>query len=265
MLLERGADYRPPVQIEKPIYWAAEGKPALLTLLLDHEDATGQLGKPADYDAAFGRAADEGRLENARILLQRRDIRLTAEVKYGQTALQLAAKAGHAELIKLLVEHGVLKERGAQVETAFLAAASSGHLEVLKTLRTLGKADVNARDDEGRTALYHAASARGEKKRGQRQGHAHASPRRGRGPEPREPRWRTAAPSRAFQPRGHHGAAARARGRPEHPRLRLDAPQQGHPVQQPRGRGAAAPHARRRRREAGGRARVRAVGRRAQG
>ena len=159
-LLERGADYSPPVQVEKPIYWAAEGETSLMNLLLDHEDATGTFCKPADYDAAFGLAADKGQLANARILLDRRDIRLTAEVKYGQTALQLAAKAGHMELVRLLIDHGALKERRAEADSALLDTASGGHLEVLKVLRTRSKADVNAQDGQGRTALYHAASAR---------------------------------------------------------------------------------------------------------
>ena len=161
ILLDRGAEPCPPsLSIAKPIFWAAEGKVSMVKLLLDHEDARGIYCKPSDYDGAFGLAAEKGRLDVAQLLLARRDIRLTAAVSYGQTALQLASKNGHVDIVKLLIDEGALNGQQGVADSSFLDATSTGHFETAKVLCKFGGADVNAKSDYGRTALYSVVALR---------------------------------------------------------------------------------------------------------
>ena len=162
LLLERGASLSPPANVAKPLYWAANGQASIVAVLLDHEDATSSFGKPADYDAAFGQAAAGGHIEIVGMLLKRRNIRVNCEVKYGQTALQLAAKEGHTDMVELLIRYGALQERHAQANEALIDAASGGKLAMVKILLGKGMADVNAQKEDGRTALCNAAALRDE-------------------------------------------------------------------------------------------------------
>ena len=157
-LLAQGASADPPIALAKPLYWAAaDGHLTIVSRLLNHEDMTGNFYKPKDYDEALGAAADGGYFDIAKTLLVRRDVRLDCEVHYGQTALQLAAKNGHAKVVDLLLEYGALRQQPTQAVSAFVSAASGGHLETLKILCEKGGTDVNSQSEDGRTALYYAA------------------------------------------------------------------------------------------------------------
>ena len=79
-------------------------------------------------------------------ILNKGKVDINAKNKDGETALMLASSEGHLEMVKLLVENG------ANYTNALRLASREGHLEVVKYLIEKG-ADVNAKDNEGKTAL----------------------------------------------------------------------------------------------------------------
>nr|XP_014289238.1 ankyrin-3-like [Halyomorpha halys] len=106
-------------------------------------------------------AALNGNLEIILMLL-RKDRRLGSSVNSNEeTALFLAAREGHTEVVSLLLQYGVdglrpdLKER-----TALHRTAIRGHLEIVKLLRQ-HRANTEKEDNWGFTALIYAASWRG--------------------------------------------------------------------------------------------------------
>ena len=73
------------------------------------------------------------------------------------TPLHLAAMQGHVEVVRLLCDRGADVE--ARRESGYRPlhyAAEDGHLSVVKELIEVRNADVNARTDNGRTALMNA-------------------------------------------------------------------------------------------------------------
>jgi len=161
-LLSRGATPNPPVQIMKPLYWAASGgHEAVCQLLLDHEDQTGLMSKPADIQAAFDQAANEGKLAVMR-LLYKRGAALNRKNKYGQDPLQTAAQKGYIEVVEFLINEGHLKENHTEAGQAFIAAASAGHWDILKIISSEGKIDINCQDGQGLTALCHSAGLKNQ-------------------------------------------------------------------------------------------------------
>ena len=73
-----------------------------------------------------------------------------------QTGLFYAARWGHGEVIKLLLDFGVPVDAPAGADTALMIAAAWGHAEVVELLRSRG-ADVRARGDRGNNLLLAAA------------------------------------------------------------------------------------------------------------
>lgn len=157
-LLERGANPTPALPIMKPLYWAASsGNEAVCRLLLDHEDKTGETLNPTDYQSAFTAAAKEGKFQVMRLISSRREVSLNDKNSYGETPLHSAAKNGHAEIVKFLLDGGVLETNNTQGNQAFISAASKGSLEIMKLIYSKGKTDINIQDDQGRTPLCTAA------------------------------------------------------------------------------------------------------------
>lgn len=75
----------------------------------------------------------------------------------GWTALRAAAWGGHTQVVEQLLEHGAIVDCADwDQRTALRAAAWGGHEDIVKALLQHG-ADVNRTDDEGRTALIAAA------------------------------------------------------------------------------------------------------------
>ncbi|XP_066593655.1 ankyrin repeat domain-containing protein 50-like isoform X2 [Prorops nasuta] len=75
----------------------------------------------------------------------------------GWTALRAAAWGGHTQVVEQLLEHGAMVDCADwDQRTALRAAAWGGHEDIVKALLQHG-ADVNRTDDEGRTALIAAA------------------------------------------------------------------------------------------------------------
>ena len=159
--LEKGADPNPPTaKIRKPLYWAAgEGHEAICRLILDNEDETGLLLKPADYQAGFNQAVEKGSISIVKLLWSRREVSLIGKNQYDSTPLQSAASKGHTDIVKFLIDQGALIEDHEQGNRALVDAASEGHFEVIKLLCTEGKVDLNATyGSDKRTALYCLAS-----------------------------------------------------------------------------------------------------------
>jgi ankyrin repeat protein len=122
---------------------------------LDHEDKTEQLLKPADYQAAFNQAVGKGSLSTVKLLWSRREVTLNGKDQYGYTPLQSAARNGHTDIVKFLIDQGALIEDHEQGDQALIDAASDGYFEVIKLLCTEGKVDPNATyGSDKRTALY---------------------------------------------------------------------------------------------------------------
>ncbi|KAL2835623.1 ankyrin repeat-containing domain protein [Aspergillus pseudoustus] len=79
------------------------------------------------------------------------------EAGRGDTALTLAAKAGHEGITRLLLEHDVHVEAFVDGErTPLLMAAWRGHEDIVSLLLEKG-GDIDAVDSKGRNALWHAA------------------------------------------------------------------------------------------------------------
>lgn len=77
----------------------------------------------------------------------------------GMTPLHFAALNGHAEAIKLLVEHGAnVNAAGLNDATPIQQIDYAKHKEIVDLMLSLG-ADINGIDDDGRTALHNACSA----------------------------------------------------------------------------------------------------------
>ena len=76
----------------------------------------------------------------------------------GDTPLSVASAAGHAEVVKALIEHGANVNAAEESEfyTALMAASVNGHVEIVRLLLNHG-AEVDAEDDYNATALTRAA------------------------------------------------------------------------------------------------------------
>ena len=77
--------------------------------------------------------------------------------EWGQSALQCAAANGHAGIVKMLLEAGADPNRqNKEGNTPLHWAALMGQADCLRLMLETGKADVNARNLQGRTALDEA-------------------------------------------------------------------------------------------------------------
>jgi ankyrin repeat protein len=144
-----------------PLHYAARGGREDVVKFL--------LGKGADANSQredgwtpFTEALSEGHIGVARMLLEHMGGEdLDARDTYGQTALFHAAGGGHEDMVAFLLSKGakanIQDEHGATpfIETAY----NSGHVGVARLLlEHMAEGDVNARDNCGRTALFHAAA-----------------------------------------------------------------------------------------------------------
>jgi ankyrin repeat protein len=80
----------------------------------------------------------------------------------GQRPLSRAATVGNAEAVELLLFYGaeIDARNGVAHQTSLIEAAYNGHLGSVKILVQRG-ADINFRDDRGKTALWYAATESG--------------------------------------------------------------------------------------------------------
>lgn len=102
-------------------------------------------------------AATKGDLEEARKAITEQ-VDLNRKDKNGSTALMLAARGGHEELVDLLISAGALvNTKSSYGVTALMEGVSTGKMEIVKKLID-AKAEVNAELSVGGTALCIAAN-----------------------------------------------------------------------------------------------------------
>jgi hypothetical protein len=98
-------------------------------------------------------AARNGHIEIARLLLQN-GADVNVKSKYGWTPLHLAARNGHFDILHLLVENGAnLEAQDNYGMRALHWAARYGDLPFIQELISRYHVDINARLNDGRTAL----------------------------------------------------------------------------------------------------------------
>ncbi len=103
-------------------------------------------------------SAIRGNLETV-ILLLDHGAEVNAAAKLGWTALMVAAAKGHAEVTSILIDHGAeVNTRDVYRWTPLMRASFSGHEQTVAALLSDAKIDVNAQDDNGATAMHHAAT-----------------------------------------------------------------------------------------------------------
>jgi hypothetical protein len=115
--------------------------------------------KNRDGISALYIAAQEGNLEVVKILL---DYGVLAEVNQDRrniaTPLYMAAQNGHSEVVKILLASGAaVNQATLNGVTPLVVAAQEGHLEVIKILLASGAAVNQARRVDGVTPLFMAA------------------------------------------------------------------------------------------------------------
>ena len=98
-------------------------------------------------------AAENGHVEIARLLLQN-GAELNAKNNYGSTSLHCAASQDNIDILHLLVENGAdLEAQDNDGMRALHRAARYGHLPFIQELISRYHVDINARMNNGTTAL----------------------------------------------------------------------------------------------------------------
>ena len=98
-----------------------------------------------------------------RILLERTDINLDTEDRYGRTPLLWAAGNGHEGVVRILLEQNVDPENaGGYGQTPLSRAAEYGNEGVVRMLLERNDVNPNTTDDDERTPLLSAARNRHE-------------------------------------------------------------------------------------------------------
>lgn len=134
---------------------AENGQAEAAVALLDRAKKNGMWGGGEDSVVlALWRAAKKGRSEVVEALMERCDP-LSYESYSGMTALMVAAEAGQAECVSLLLRAGGAGLRDGKGKDALMRAAASRSLETVEAL--LGHCSGRWVDDAGRDALMHAA------------------------------------------------------------------------------------------------------------
>jgi ankyrin repeat protein len=143
-----------------PLHYAAKGGREDVVKFL--------LGKGADANSQredgwtpFMEASSNGHVGVAQLLLEHMGVQ-DVDTRYscGMTALHHAAFNGPEDMVAFLLSKGAKAstqdERGM---TPFVIAARNGHVGVARLLlEHMAEGDVNARDNYGRTVLFHAAT-----------------------------------------------------------------------------------------------------------
>ena len=139
----------------QPCKWNNETVRILLSAGIDL-DKVDRLGRTAlHWAAATGKVSVASQI--LLVSAGRSLARARAATERGRTALHLAAENNHAEMVKLLLRNGALKEATSDGNwTALLNAAKNGHEETVDALLS-ADANVNARTSSGMTALHWAA------------------------------------------------------------------------------------------------------------
>jgi ankyrin repeat protein len=168
LLLERGADVN--VQGDdriSPLHIAVgDNQMEIMTLLLDHGADMNLKGKYNDLPLHWAAARGHSHIISRTLLLARsytyKNLRLhkgyiNSKDSRGETLLHKAARNGHLEVAKTLLEYEVdIEARNKHQNTPLHWAVRHGHLEIVALLLKRG-AKVNARGYNNTTSLHIAA------------------------------------------------------------------------------------------------------------
>lgn len=158
MLLENGADH-----IAAPCGWSSllaaayDGHTGVVTILLDHEDKTQRFLEHKEYRDAALKSISEGRMEAARAIITRRDIKLSGSIPELGRSLSSAVRKGNLDTVKFLASIGALPSEERDRGNAIIAAIDTEHVEVAKYLLGEGGFSVDAADQYGKTGLIAAS------------------------------------------------------------------------------------------------------------
>ncbi len=134
---------------------AKAGNPQLVKKLLDN----GALAdiKNNNGGSAIMFACIKGDMETIRLLIEK-EVDVNARGSNGWGALMIASAKGHTEVVKLLLQHNVDVNTVDVYEWTPLHRASYENREqIVELLLNVPAIKVNAQDDQGATALHHAA------------------------------------------------------------------------------------------------------------
>ena len=111
---------------------------------------------PVAKNTALRIASKEGHVELVEMLLNN-GANVNAKNSYGVTALHIASREGHTDIVAMLLEKGAdVNAKSDGGYTALISASESGHTETVAMLLEKG-ADVNAKTNWGDTALIQAS------------------------------------------------------------------------------------------------------------
>ena len=98
-------------------------------------------------------AAYHGHLAICRLLIDK-GAQVEAKNSHGNTPLHYAAAQGHVEIVRLLCDRGAdIEARGNNGWRPLHSTVWKGHISVVKELIEERNAEINARDNRGKTAL----------------------------------------------------------------------------------------------------------------
>jgi ankyrin repeat protein len=136
------------------------GLPITTKALLSNVNKVDVNAQNSNGQTALMLAAKNGHKEVVEVLLATGKAEINAQSKNAQTALVLAAENGYKEVAELLLATGKVETNDARDKnglTALTRAALLGEKEVVELLLATGKVEINAQDKYGCTALMQAA------------------------------------------------------------------------------------------------------------
>ena len=148
---------RPSQPIGTPLHYATlTGLPDLVKLLVIEFSPDVNARSFLDGVSALHLASRDGHAEVARVLLEH-GADVNAQARDGQTALHRASRIGQVEIVRMLLKHGASTSAGdADKSTPLHLASKRGDVEIIRILLE-HDADVNVQSVGGWTALHHAS------------------------------------------------------------------------------------------------------------
>jgi hypothetical protein len=133
--------------------WKGMASSVVRMLEMRSIDVEGRLGGREDGGTCLMISAYHGRLDICRLLLDK-GAQVEAKDSLGNTPLHYAANEGHVEIVRLLCDRGAdVETRGDRGGRPLHIAAWKGHISVVKELIEERNAEINARMNNGWTAL----------------------------------------------------------------------------------------------------------------